>query len=190
MVQMLENMPEDHSIEMLLGEMALLQRLGIYLKSFRLGCSRGCQHGALYAVALVSQLRKLMKQQASAAADLKNSASPTHQGVNACGPLPGDPCDKSFHSRNEFDVVGTVVSLGVLGFQCGSIELWKGFSGPATCTSAKGAILLVQSSGTKLVSTASNSDSDRHRAQLNCLYLMNPHLNSKYLMIVRRIDSP
>ncbi len=72
---MLQNMPEDHRIEILFGEMALLQRLGIDSKSLGLGCSPGRQRRALNAVALVSQLCKLVKQQSSAAADLKNSAS-------------------------------------------------------------------------------------------------------------------
>ena len=141
-------------------------------------------------MALVSQLCKLVKQQASAAADLKNSALPSHQGMNTCGSLPGHPRDKRFHGRNEFDVVGTVVGLRVLRFQSGRIGFGNGFAGPTAFTSAKGMILLIQSSAAKLVSTAGNAGSGGHRAQLNCLYLTNPHLNSRYLMMVRRIDSP
>src|SRR6185295_10132009 len=131
-----------------------------------------------------------MKQQASAAADLKNSASPSHQGVNTCSSVPGHPRDKRFHEWNEFDVVGTVVSLGVVCFQRGRIGFWNGFASPTSFASANEMIALNQLSAGKLISTTDNADSDGHRAQLNCLYLTNPHLKNRYLPMVRRIDSP
>jgi hypothetical protein len=183
-------MPEDHRIEMPAAEMALLHWFGIYPNSFGLGCSPGRQRRTLNTVALVSQLCKLVKEQASAAADLKNSACHSHQGVNTCRSFPSHPRDKRFHGRNEFDVVGTVVSLRVLCFQSGRIGLWNGFPSPTALTSANEAIALIQSSVDELISTTGNADSDGHRAQLNCLYLTNPHLNSRYLMMVRRIDRP
>jgi hypothetical protein len=43
MIQVLQNMPNDHCIEVPLGEMAILQRLGIHSKSFRLAGSPGRQ---------------------------------------------------------------------------------------------------------------------------------------------------
>jgi hypothetical protein len=63
---------------MLLGELALLQRLGVHLKAFCLSCSPGCQRRALNAMALMSQSGELVKQQASPAADFENSAFPSH----------------------------------------------------------------------------------------------------------------
>src|SRR5678815_1630312 len=110
MIQMLQDMPDDHRIEILFGEMAFLKGLGVDAKSFSPGCSPGRQRRALNTVALVSQLCKLVKQQSSAAADFKNSASPPHQGMNTCGSVPSHPRDERFHGRSEFDVVGTVVS--------------------------------------------------------------------------------
>lgn len=189
-VQMLQNMPEDHRVEILFGERALLQRLGINSKFLRLCCSPSRQRRTLYPMALVSQLCKVAQQQASAAANFENSAASSDQGMNTRGSLPGHPRDKSLNTRNELDVVGTVVGFRVLPFQSGWVWFWEGFAGPAGRTGAKGAILLVQSRGAKLVSTAGNTGSGEHRAQLNCLYLMNPHLNSRYLTMVRRIDSP
>ena len=141
-------------------------------------------------MALVSQLCKLVKQQSSAATDLKNSASPSYQGMNTCGSVPSHPRDERFHGRNEFDVIGPVVSLRVLSFQSGRIGFWNGFASPTALTSANEMIALIQSSANQLISAAGNANSGGHCAQLNCLYLTNPHLKSMYLMMVRRIDSP
>ena len=141
-------------------------------------------------MALVSQLREVAKQQASPAANFKNSAALPDQGMYTRGSFPGHPRDKSLHAGNELDVVDAVVGFRVLRFQSGWVWFGKGFAGSATHTRAKGGILPGQSRGTKLVSTAGNTGSGGHRAQLNCLYLTNPHLNSRYLTMVRRIDSP
>src|SRR5262245_21953368 len=43
MIQMFQNMPKDHRIEMLLSEITVFQRLGIHLKARGLCCSPGCQ---------------------------------------------------------------------------------------------------------------------------------------------------
>src|SRR5262245_61080367 len=110
--------------------------------------------------------------------------------MNTCSSLLGHPRHKGFDGGNEFYVVRAIVGLRVLSFQSNWIGPWKCFTRPTKHTSAKRIARLVQSSGAKLVSTAGNADSDWHRAQLNCLCLTNPHLNSRYLMIVRRIDIP
>ena len=153
-------------------------------------CPPGSERRTLYAVALVSQLRKVAKQQASAAANFKNSAALPDQGMYTRGSFPGHPRDKSLHSRNKLDVVDPIVGFRVLRFQSGWVWFRKGFASSATQTRAKGGIRPGELRGTNLVSTAGNTGSGGHRAQLNCLYLTNPHLNSRYLTMVRRIDSP